>query len=151
MTHTLQHQAEVAQDRYGLKLAARLSAGVDDLPHDITERLRVARLQAVARRKVVRVARLRAAGGWSNSGGEASLHAGDEGLNWWSSLAALLPLLALVVGLITIQALQDSDRADELAEVDAALLTDDLPPEAYTDSGFLQYLKVADRAATAIQ
>ena len=27
------------------------------------------------------------------------------------------------------------------AELDAALLTDDLPPAAYSDPGFLQYLK----------
>ena len=29
----------------------------------------------------------------------------------------------------------------ELAEVDAALLTDALPPAAYADPGFLQFLK----------
>ena len=146
MTHTLQHQAEVAQDRYGLKLAARLSAGANDLPHDITERLRVARQQAVAQRKTVRVARLRTAGGWFSSGTEATLHLEDEGLNWWSSIAALLPLVALVVGLFTVQNMQTMDRADELAELDAALLTDDLPPQAYTDPGFIQYLKVAGAA-----
>ena len=51
------------------------------------------------------------------------------------------PLLALVLGLATIGALQDQERAYELAEVDAELLTADLPPTAYTDPGFLQYLK----------
>jgi hypothetical protein len=32
-------------------------------------------------------------------------------------------------------------RADELAEVDSDLLTDDLPTVAYTDPGFVEYLK----------
>jgi hypothetical protein len=33
------------------------------------------------------------------------------------------------------------NRANELAEVDSALLIDDLPPAAYADPGFLQFLK----------
>ena len=32
-------------------------------------------------------------------------------------------------------------KNDEVAEVDAAILTDDLPPSAYTDPGFAQFLK----------
>jgi hypothetical protein len=56
-------------------------------------------------------------------------------------LASLLPLIALVAGLAIIQNIMDDDRANELAEVDAALLTDDLPPSAYADPGFLQFLK----------
>jgi len=142
MTHTLQHQAEIIQDRYGLKLAARLSQGSAELPHDISERLRVAR-QLAARKQAV-VVRLRPASSWVASDATAALNFGDEGLNLWSWLAAVLPLIALVVGLITIQVVQNDDRADELAEVDAALLTDDLPPAAYTDAGFLQYLKSAN-------
>ena len=42
--------AQLAQDRFGLRVAARLSVGNTDLPHDISERLRVARQQAIARR-----------------------------------------------------------------------------------------------------
>jgi len=56
-------------------------------------------------------------------------------------LGALLPLLALVAGLMFIQTFHDSRHATDLAEVDVALLTDDLPPQAYSDPGFLQYLK----------
>jgi hypothetical protein len=70
------------------------------------------------------------------------LHFGDEGLNVWSRLASLMPLIALVAGLAFIQHITDDDRANELAEVDSALLTDDLPPSAYADPGFLQFLKM---------
>jgi len=50
--------------------------------------------------------------------------------------------VALVVGLVTIKHLQDERRALELADIDTALLTDDLPPSAYTDPGFMRFLKL---------
>jgi hypothetical protein len=143
MTHSLQHHAEILQDRYALKLAARLSAGAQELPHDLSERLRVARLQAVSHRKVARVTRARLASNVSSNGNTATLSFGDEGWSLWSRLASALPLLTLVVGLVAINVIQNDNRADEVAEVDAALLTDDLPPAAYTDSGFIQFLKTA--------
>jgi len=143
MTHSLQHQAEILRDRYGLKLVARLSEGSAELPHDLSERLRVARLQAVSRRKVVRVGQTRLASSVSGSGSTATLSFGDEGWNLWGRLASALPLITLVVGLVAINVIQNDNRANEVAEVDAALLTDDLPPAAYTDSGFVQYLKSA--------
>lgn len=143
MTHSNQHQAEILQDRYGLKLTARLSAGSEALPHDISERLRIARQQAVSRRKVLNVAQRRVASGVASSGNSSTLSFGDEGLNLWSRLASALPLITLLVGLVAINVIQNDNRANEVAEVDAALLTDDLPPSAYTDPGFLQYLKSA--------
>ncbi|MNT92099.1 hypothetical protein D3C72_2333190 [compost metagenome] len=54
-----------------------------------------------------------------------------------------VPLIALVVGLFFISTVQDEFGANEIAEVDAALLTDELPPEAYSDPGFVQFLKTA--------
>ena len=74
-------------------------------------------------------------------GSSALLHFGDEGLNLWSRLASLIPLIALVAGLALISDFFDDLRANELAEVDSALLVDDLPPAAYADPGFLQFLK----------
>ena len=77
--------------------------------------------------------------GAHNAGG--TLGANSPG--FWTRASALLPLLALVLGLMAIGVMQDQERAFELAEVDAELLTADLPPTAYTDPGFLQYLKKA--------
>jgi hypothetical protein len=65
----------------------------------------------------------------------------DEGLNLWSRLASALPLIALLFGLATIHIFQNEFRANEIAQLDAELLTDDLPPNAYTDPGFLVFLK----------
>jgi hypothetical protein len=132
-------------DQFGQQIAARLSAGSADLEHDVLERLRVARQQALAKRKVAVAV---TAGGASVSGGEAALHFNDDrGPGLWSRLATALPLMALVAGLLTIYATQNDIRADEVAEIDAALLTDDLPPAAYADPGFIQFLKVDSPAA----
>jgi hypothetical protein len=128
------------QDQFVLRVAARLNASALDLPHDISERLRAARTRAVAARLVSQT-RLQTSTGVAVQNGVGMLHFGDEGLNLWSRLAALFPLIALVAGLALIQNIMDDDRANELAEVDSALLIDDLPPAAYADPGFLQFLK----------
>ena len=139
MNATLSSQTSAAlEEQFARRLAARLSAGSAELPHDIGERLRVARQQALAHRKLA-PARSSATAVVS-SGGSAALQGGG----WWTRVGALVPLVALVAGLVTISALQDENRANDLAEVDAALLTDDLPPAAFTDPGFAQFLKTDD-------
>ena len=142
--------AKLAQDRFGLKIAARLSSGNTELPHDISERLRIARQQAVTNRKRTQlVTSTKSATEVYGSGGSATMSFDDEGLNLWNRLGSFLPLIALVVGLISIAVIQNDLRATELAEVDSALLVDDLPPAAYADAGFAQFLKLhADYNAT---
>lgn len=145
-----QNSVQAAQDQFGLKLAARLSSGSMDLSHDISERLRVARQQAVTHRKRTQlITSIKPVSVVYGSGSSASMSFDDEGLNLWSQLASFLPLIALVVGLISISVIQNDLRANELAEVDTALLIDDLPPAAYADAGFAQFLKLhADYNAT---
>jgi len=136
MTHTAN-----TQDQFGLRIAAQLNSASLELPHDISERLRAARTRAVAARLKPQI-RLQTSTGVVHQNGAALLNfGGDEGLNIWSRLASLLPLIALVAGLALIQNIMDDDRANELAEIDSALLVDDLPPAAYADPGFLQFLK----------
>ena len=125
------------QDRFGRQVAVRLAGGAAELPYEITERLRAARVQAVARRKPVS-AHVTAV---SVSGGAASLTFGDQGIGLWGRIGSALPLVALVAGLVLVHTIQNDNRASEVAEVDAALLTDDLPPAAYADPGFVQFLK----------
>jgi hypothetical protein len=140
MNNSYQYQNQLAQDRFGLRIAARLSDAADDLPYDISERLRAARAQALGKRKV---SITRTATSVAVSGGAATLTFGNEYLSWWDRVVAALPLLALVLGLIAISIIQNDNRTTELAEIDAALLTDDLPPTAYTDPGFAQFLKLS--------
>jgi hypothetical protein len=134
---TIQSQHEA--DRFGRRLAARLTAGTAELPYSVTERLRAARVQAVDWRKAANLVR---ASSVFASGGAATLTFGDNGVSLWNRIASVLPLIALAAGLILIHAVQDERRASEVAEVDAALLTDDLPPSAYADPGFAQFLKL---------
>lgn len=139
MMNLKQKKADILQDRFGLKTTSYLSAGTADLPYDISERLRAARMQALSVRKVTKI---ETASRVVNSGGSAALNWGAyDGLSWWSRIGAVVPLIALVVGLLAINSIQDDNRAQEVAEVDVALLTDELPPAAFADPGFVQFLK----------
>lgn len=130
---------ELDMDRLGSHFAAQLSMATPGLPHDVSERLRIARQLAMAQRKpVVQLNFVKNT--QVNSNGTLT-GSGDEGLNIWSILASALPLLALVVGLTAIQWIQQDDRTSELAAIDSALLTDELPPDAYADAGFAQFMK----------
>ena len=139
MNHSPQKRTDTLQDRYGLKTASYLAYGAADLPYDISERLRAARAQAVAVRKIARAQTSLATA--SNGVGPALTWGSDEGFSLWNRIGSVLPLVALVVGLLTINTLQTDSFVRELAEVDSALLTDDLPPDAFSDPGFVQFLK----------
>ena len=142
-----QQTAQDSHEQFAHRIATRLSAGSAELEHDVLERLRVARQQALTKRKVAVTVAV-AADNANTSGGTVTLHFNDDkGPGLWSRLATALPLLALVAGLLTIYVTQNDNRADEVAEIDAALLTDDLPPAAYADPGFMQFLKVDSPAA----
>ena len=139
--------AQENQDRFGRAVAVRLSSGAQALPHDITERLRSARVRAVAQRKIEAKAELKAVPILAGFGkGSASLGLGDEPFGLWGRLAAIAPVVLLVIGLIAINSVQSETRARELAEIDSALLTDALPPAAYADPGFVRYLTKIGRA-----
>ena len=50
------------------------------------------------------------------------------------------PILALVVGVAAIAYWENQQRAAELADIDVAMLNDELPLNAYLDHGFNAYL-----------
>jgi hypothetical protein len=126
-------------DRLGQQFAQALTRHSGDLSHDVSERLRFARQQALAARQPAMAPALL---GMRQSNGSLTL-AGppSEGLNLWNILGSALPLIALVVGLITVSWINRENTVAELAAIDSALLLDELPPAAYTDPGFAQFLK----------
>jgi hypothetical protein len=132
-------------DSLGHYFSGQLSLATTDLPHDIAERLRVARSLAMSQRKPFAQV-LQAQTHHVNANGTLT-SSGDEGLGLWGILASSVPLLALVIGLLAIQWTKEDDIALEIAATDSALLTDELPPHAYTDAGFAQFLKL-NRSAT---
>ena len=142
ISHNYQHQ--IAHDRFGLKVTANLSDACDQLPYEVTERLRAARVQALGKRKIA--AKLAAARVLA-SDGTLSLNSGEEGFGLWNAITSAIPLLALIVGLLSLNVVLGDERADELAEIDSALLTDTLPPAAYTDPGFAQFLTMQRESA----
>ncbi len=144
MTNSSDYRAELLQERFGLKIAGRLSDGSDALPSDITERLRHARMQAVARRKQPQA---RAAELLTRAGSGAILGGPSKRPNAWQRMGMALPILLLLIGLVAIDHLLDDKAAQDLARIDAALLVDDLPPAAYADPGFQQFLRM-QRAPT---
>jgi Protein of unknown function (DUF3619) len=127
-----------AQDNYARRLVHQLDQSADQLPHAVLERLRAARVRAVASRKshVPQTAQ-----SFQQMGSSLAITPND-GSSSWSKLISFLPLLALVLGLIGIHELQNDRYAHELASIDQALLLDELPPDAYTDPGFLKFLSL---------
>ena len=109
-----------------------------ELPADITERLRFARESAVSRRKQPAAGLAPAVVGTGNA---AALLGPREGGGRWWQFASIVPLLVLLAGLFFIQQWHADRQIHDAADIDAALLTDDLPPEAYADPGFVEFLK----------
>lgn len=136
---------EVLEARFGLRLAGRLSDAADQLPHDIGERLRVARLQAVDRARALRKLSPQPASGVVLQGGGTLAWAGGPPSRWLR-LASFVPLAVLLGGLLLIQYRYNQQQISAAAEVDAALLVDELPPQAYSDQGFVEFLKTAPNA-----
>lgn len=127
-------------DRLGHYFSDQLSLASPDLSHNVAERLRVARQLAMANRKPV--SQLRQIQNTQVHANGTLTGSGDEGLGLWSVLASSLPLLALVAGLLAIQWVKEDRLILEIAATDSALLTDELPPHAYADAGFAQFLKL---------
>ena len=116
------------------KIRHALNDNLDNLPASTTERLAAARAQAMARKKADAAQALRqpARRGFD----VASLFA----MPWLARAAVAVPLLAMVAGLVTVYQVEREQHIAEVAELDAAVLSDDLPLTAYTDHGFNAYL-----------
>lgn len=136
---------DVLESRYALRVAARLTENAEAVGPDIAERLRFAREQALQRAAAGRAAARSAQAEPAlvvasvSRSGAAMLGTGPS--SWWLRLASVVPLLALVVGLMMIERYHANSQISAAAEIDAALLADDLPPRAYSDEGFLEFLK----------
>ena len=118
---------DALEARFGRRIAARLTESSGALPPDVSERLRFARERALER---ARAAALPAGVGEANGRP-----------NFWWRLASVLPGILLVAGLVAIEIQHDDEVTRIAADIDAALLSDDLPPTAYTDPGFAEFLK----------
>lgn len=140
-------EAVALEARFGLRVAARLSRQADGLPHDISERLRFARERALASARPRLAMAKPAASGVSGAGTATLTMSGGSGDSWWWRLTSLAPLAVLVVGLVWVHDSQRSEEIIAVADVDAALLADAVPPSAYADPGFAEFLKGSREAS----
>ena len=125
--------------RFGVRVASMLGERAQSTAPDISERLRFAREQALSRAQAARRQVQAATAPVVVSRGRSAALASP--LGWWFKLGSAAPLALLVLGLAGIAHVHDKAQIAAVAEVDAALLSDDLPPDAYTDPGFAEYLK----------
>jgi hypothetical protein len=128
--------------RLSVSLSALLSERTEQLPHDISERLRFGRERALAAARHQRRLEAVTAPVAVAVGGQTAALAGPPSL--WLRLASALPLVVLMAGLVLIQQHHDLEQITAAAEIDSALLADELPPAAYRDPGFTEFLRSVD-------
>lgn len=123
---------------FAYKVRHALNDKLDELPAATTDRLAQARKLALARKKAhvevplaVRVVKTELAA----AGGGLLSH-----FDWLGRWGMLVPALALVIGMVGIYQYEQQERIADLAEIDAAVLSDELPLDAYLDHGFNAYL-----------
>lgn len=121
------------------KLRHALNENLDALPASTTERLAAARALALSRKKADAPAAPAKAG---RRLFDLGFHLSGVGLG---RLGVAIPLLALVFGLGGLYQYEQQQRIAELAELDAAVLADELPLTAYLDHGFNAYLESQQR------
>lgn len=122
---------------FAYKVRHALNENLDNLPSDTTTRLAQARAKALAAKKSdapvrVRVPQVVLAG-----------QIGDffsEPLSWFRRLGLAVPAIVLAAGLFGIYHLEQQQRISDTAELDALVLSDELPLSAYLDHGFNAYL-----------
>lgn len=119
------------EPQFGNKIRQVLNQGTQ-LDDKTLARLRQARDKALRRQLVARPVP-----GLAWADGLVGHFGGYTGF----SLRVVLPMAVLVGGLLAINSWQHNLRVAEVEEIDALLLSDDLPLDAYLDKGFEAWLK----------
>jgi len=118
--------------QFGNKVRQVLNRGLVGVDDTTAERLRAARERALARQRPEPSPALAWADNVLGGGGGSSFA--------WRLLLALSVALALGAA-IYLYNWQQTQRVEEIEEIDTALLTDELPIDAYLDRGFQNWLK----------
>lgn len=135
---------ETREIEFASAVRRALDESVAELRAPALERLAAARAMALARKKPETVAAPvfvpALAGAASMSHDAPAAPQRGHGRRPLRGLSLLLPLAALVIALVGVAAWEDQRRIDENADIDAAMLSDDVPLSAYLDHGFHAYL-----------
>jgi hypothetical protein len=128
------------QPHFAFRIRRALDASAAQLPYRVTHRLARAREAALAAIPPADAAPGRARFGVRATNGVSGSDARRRSA-WLTAAGAAAPLVAVVIGLYAIVVWQSEQQAWETAEVDVALLTDDLPLDAYADRGFGVFIR----------
>lgn len=120
---------------FGYKVRNLLNDGIDNLPNNSAQRLASARKLALSRKKNPLAATLLQSRLATLAGQVFS-----EPFSWLTRIGMTVPVVVLVFGLIGIYEAEEAQRISDIAEMDAAVLADELPLSAYIDDGFNAYL-----------
>jgi Protein of unknown function (DUF3619) len=120
----------VNENKFGYQIKQQLDQSLDLEPATLN-RLKVAREQALARQRTTEPAFALA---WVDA--VVGRVSGNP-----ASASIALAVAALILGLVGIQYWQQTPTVEEIEEIDAALLTSDLPINAYLDKSFDTWLK----------
>ena len=127
-------------DDFAKKITTYLDRGVADLKAGTAYRLQLARAEALARlADPQRAAELRVAG--ANAGGGSGTAGGDR--SFWASGRLWLGIVLIAAAGFGYQQWQAYQQLNDIEETDAAILSSDLPIDAYLDRGFQNWLKHA--------
>ena len=122
------------------KVTTYLDHGVSGLKAGIAYRLQLARQQALARlADPQRATELRLAGAHANGG--AGTAGGEH--RFWASGRLWVGILLIAAAGFGFQQWQAYQQLKDIEETDAAILSSDLPIDAYLDRGFQNWLKHA--------
>lgn len=118
-----------------------LDEQADNLPAAAAERLAAARKTAVIRKKPGNPLHVNVA---QNAIAGSAGHFFGQPLPWLSRLGVAIPLLVGAIAFIGLYEFEQQQRIAELAELDVAVLSDELPVSTYADKGFNAYLTMRD-------
>jgi hypothetical protein len=118
------------ESKFGYQIKQQLDQALDLEPATLN-RLKVAREQALARQRMTEPAFALA---WADA--VVGRLSGNP-----ASASIALAGAALILALVGIQFWQQTPTVEEIEEIDAALLTSDLPINAYLDKSFDTWLK----------
>jgi hypothetical protein len=127
------------EQQFAQEIRKALDESTVRLPYRVSHRLELARRNALAHQRTSEVRVPAPSGALVTAGGPSA--AQPEHTVWWRLGVTLVPALVVAVGLMAISVWNETETADEIAEIDTAVLTDELPLTAYTDRGFGVFLK----------
>ncbi|WP_395400392.1 DUF3619 family protein [Pseudoduganella sp. UC29_106] len=128
---------------FAYRVRHALNEKLDDLPASTTDRLAAARKAALARKKADAPARVRVTRTAPAVAGGAAFFSNP--FAWIKNVGVALPLLLVMGGMVGVYQFEQQQSIAELAEMDAAVLSDELPLSAYLDHGFNAYLETREQ------